>query len=69
MALVKDGEGRTRLAHNLTLGSEVSCTTVRGDTFRGNLMAVDESAMLLVISILSQTYLLRNSNHNSSLLP
>ena len=53
MALVKDGEGGIRLAQNLTLGSELSCTTVRGDTLRGNLVAVDEAAMLVVIGILT----------------
>ena len=45
-------ESRVRLSQNLTLGCELSCTTIHGETFRGNLMAKDEEAMLVVISIL-----------------
>ena len=60
MALVTDEEGRIRLAQNLMLGSELSCTTVRGNTFRGNLVAVDEAAMLAVISILPSKRLRRH---------
>ena len=47
----EDGGGGVQLTRGLTLGCELSCTTVQGDTFRGNLVAHDEEAMLIVISI------------------
>lgn len=50
-------EGGVRLTRNLTLGCELSCTTVHGKTFRGNLVAQDEEAMLVVMSILSSCVL------------
>ena len=39
------------VARRLTLGCELSCTTIQGDTFRGTLVAQDDDAMLLAISI------------------
>ena len=53
MALVTNHEdGGVQLTRRLTLGCELSCTTIQGDTFRGNLVAHDEKENLIVISIL-----------------
>lgn len=45
-------DGGVQLTRRLTLGCELSCTTIQGETFRGNLVAHDEEAMLIAISIL-----------------
>ena len=54
--VVPDKGGGVHLARKLTLGSELSCTTIHGDTFRGNLMAQDDEARLIVLSILPLVY-------------
>lgn len=52
-------ENEEHLTRSLTLGCELSCTTIHGETFRGNLIAQDEEAMLVVISILIATHCYR----------
>ena len=47
-----DRANGVHLTRRLTLGSELCCTTIQGNTFRGNLVAQDEETMLIVISIL-----------------
>ncbi len=44
-------EGK-RLGSVLPPGSELSCTTIHGDTLRGNVVAVDDQLEVVVLSIL-----------------
>ena len=50
--VVESKGGGVHLTRRLTLGCELSCTTINGEVFRGNLMAEDEEAQLVVIRIL-----------------
>jgi len=51
MALLTSSEGGVELTRSLPIGCEVTCTTITGDTLRGNLVAVDKPEMLVVLSI------------------
>ncbi len=45
-------EGK-RVGSALPPGSELSCTTIHGDTLRGAVVAVDDQLEVVVLSILS----------------
>lgn len=51
MALLTSSEGGVELTRSLPIGCEITCTTVTGDTLRGNLVAVDKPNKLVVLSI------------------